>query len=219
MNSLRLSPRLAGGNHAVRRKGSFPRASPGLSAVLFGSMLITAAVWAQSSRDTPAPATQHAAQDGYATQFGVLADRNIFVKSRARPVVRDSRVPATQPEKPPPTAEESLVLRGVVIEDDGPDRMLVLRAYFEDQRNRSLVRVTTGDALARGRVIEVSIDAIAFEGDAGVVWVRIGDNLVGERSNTSTAASTPSTQPATGGDANLSDVERRMRERRQQRNQ
>lgn len=158
-------------------------------------------------------------RDDFASHFGVLADRNIFVKSRTPPVRRDDRpAPATAPARVP-TAEESLVLRGVVIEDDAGGSG-ILRAYFEDQRTRTLVRVTAGDALAKGHVVDVSIDAIAFENQGSIVWVRIGDNLLGERSNntgnTGTTTSTTSPSDGTGTpSAPLSDIERRMRERRQ----
>lgn len=191
--------------------------------------LTTAAAFAQRSRrdgssagptTSPvgaAPAT--APRDDFASQFGVLADRNIFVKSRTPPVRRDDRpAPSTQQARVP-TAEESLVLRGVVIEDDAGGTS-VLRAYFEDQRTRTLIRVTAGDPLAKGHVADVSIDAIAFENQGAILWIRIGDNLLGERSSQgaagSGAATTTSPSDDTGtSSAPLSDVERRMRERRQ----
>lgn len=204
------------------KKGTYPF----LVAVLCAATSVAVAQRTRGGNgSTTAPATApggtstSAPREDFATQFGVVADRNIFVKSRTPPVRRDDRQPTSRPERPPPSAEESLVLRGVVIEDEA-DGSTVLRAYFEDQRTRSLVRVTAGDALAKGHVVDVSIDAIAFENQGAVVWVRIGDNLLGERSNSASSSSTTSatTSPTDGtGDpaAPLSDIERRMRERRQ----
>jgi hypothetical protein len=211
-----------------RSRPSFLHRLHGIRLVVFVLCAAASLAIAQRSRDATPTTAPSAAREDFASQFGVLADRNIFVKSRTPPVRRDDRpAPSTSPARVP-TAEESLVLRGVVIEDDasgaaGQAGASVLRAYFEDQRTRTLTRVTAGDALAKGHVVDVSIDAIAFENQGNIVWVRIGDNLLGERSNNSgnagnagTSSTTTSPSDGTGTpSAPLSEVERRMRERRQ----
>lgn len=145
-----------------------------------------------------------------ADHYNVVVERNIFVRDRRKPVVASTRT--TRPATPPPSLESTLVLRGVVLEEGA------FRAYFENTSANELLRVAAGDALAKGHVVEISIDAVAFESANGLVWVKVGDNLVGSR--IASADPTPaSTSPTGPGPAGESDVARRMRERREQQQQ
>jgi hypothetical protein len=146
-------------------------------------------------------------------QYNVVIDNNIFLRERGRtysPPVR--REPDTQPATAPaPGEEQTYALRGVVFEGDD------LRAYFENLGDNTIVRVEPGDAIARGRVIEISVDAVAYESGGELTWIEIGHDLTG---TARVAATQPSgvggaTQPASGGDPRTQSVEEMMRQRRQ----
>src|SRR3954452_23104372 len=92
----------------------------------------------QSQQPTARPPT-------YSERYGVLADHNIFVRDRSR-IPRggsggfggsSSTQPSTRPVQRSP--EESLALRGVVIEEG------VLRAYVEDVNSYNMLRLSPGD--------------------------------------------------------------------------
>lgn len=148
-------------------------------------------------------------------RFAVLSDQNMFMKDRARRMSSTSRPATTRPAETILPPEKRYVLRGVVYEDD------TFHAYFENIKSSEMVQAVVGTALASGHVAELSLDAVAFENDGVLTWVKVGDDLTGGRS-TETPTSRPTvagdgaatTSPASG--AALSSVEERMRQRRQQ---
>lgn len=165
-------------------------------------VLSLAAVWAVA---------QERASD-YDKRYGVLTDRNMFLKDRPRPRQATSRPATTQRvEALPETPEMRYILRGVIIEENE------FRAYFEDRRGGA-IRVAPGDELANGHVAQIAIDAVAFEKDGAIVWIEIGHNLTGSRVATTqptTESTTTGTTAPTDGAAPGSALER-MRLRRLQ---
>ena len=110
------------------------------------------------------------------------------------------------------------MLRGVVLEEGA------FRAYFENVQENRIVQVTAGDPIARGNVVEISIDAVAFESNGAIVWVNVGDNLTGARTGaggpggaSSGSGSGSGAAPASGADPSTLSLEERMRQRRAQR--
>lgn len=127
----------------------------------------------------------------YDKRYGVLSDRNMFLKDRPRPRQMTTRPATTQRvETPPETPEMRYVLRGVIIEEDE------FHAYFEDRRG-GMSRVAPGDELANGRIAQIDINAVAFEKDGAVTWIEIGQNLTGSRVAT-TPVTESTTAPASG---------------------
>lgn len=152
----------------------------------------------------------------YRQTYGVLSESNIFLRERTRRTYVAE--PSSRPALPPAAPEKSFVLTGIVIEDGA------YRAYVEDANRRSFVRLSIGDAVARGRVVGIDIDAIAYEYDGQVSWVMLGQDLSGSQvatwSSTTLAGSAgPTTGPSDAGppldpnDPNLT-IEQRMRLRR-----
>lgn len=153
----------------------------------------------------------------YSDNYGVLKDRNMFLRERHKPYIREPRTSSPRPDITSPQAiERSTVLRGVTIENDE------LHAYLENTRTSTPIRVAPGDSLASGHVVEIAIDAIAYEVDGRTTWVEIGQNLSGARMSAEMiAASTPTTAPSTDVAPSTpspsgSSLEERMKQRRLQ---
>jgi hypothetical protein len=170
-------------------------------------------------RTEPAPR-----RESYSDRYAVLSDHNIFLRDRSRPA------PANATSQPATTRvpEESLVLTGVVIEEEG------LRAYVEDFDTYSVKKVAVGDAIARGRVLDIDINAVEYEHAGERKWIEMGSNFLGRAHTLATSvavsapattapagpgAASPSTQPS-GAPANLNDpnltLEQKMKLRRLQ---
>jgi hypothetical protein len=162
--------------------------------------------------DTPAQTTRPArpTRADFERQYNVVIDNNIFLRERGRSTSRPSWTerPATQPATAPaPSEEQSYALTGVVFE--GSD----LRAYFENLRDNTIVRVEPGETIAGGRIVEIAVDAVAYESRGNLAWIEIGHDLTGA---TRVAATQPAavTQPAgTQTDPRLQSVEEQMRAR------
>ena len=160
------------------------------------------------------------APTGYNERYAILEQRNVFVKDRSRPTSRPvSSSSSTQPTRRSP--EESLVVRGIAMEEFG------YRAYVEDLNTGNTLRLSPGDALGRGQVAAVALDAISYEFDGKKTWIDIGSDLTGRTSLASSSspyASSATTSPTTlPANINLNDpsltVEQRMRLRVQLQNQ
>jgi len=134
----------------------------------------------------------------YADRYGVLEERNMFMRDRTQKSVPPSAT--TQPAAAR-SAEESLVLTGVALEEDG------LRAYVEDTGKSTILKLAPGDVLGHGNVGEILIDAIAYDTSAGRTWVEVGDDLRGQASmllSNPTEDLAAATQPVVASDvANL----------------
>jgi hypothetical protein len=193
-----------------------------------------------------APATQRVGFDGL---YGDVVARNMFLKDRRRP--NTGAGATTQAStRPAVTPENSYVLIGVVFEEEDADEAhdpaghaeghdgqppvtrpstqqttLAVRAYFEPRGGGRILKLKPGDTIARGTIVEVQLDAVAYQaGDNPPVWVEIGQDLTGAsaRGTSSftpagtTGTGTPTTGPAPNADPSTLSVEERMRLRRQQ---
>jgi hypothetical protein len=163
-----------------------------------------------------APAALPQTQQSYRERYGIVTERNIFLRERPRfDRNNNNNGPTTAPVRTP---EQTFVLTGVVLE--GGER----RAYFEDRSKNSMLRVSVGDSLARGKIAEIDIDSVAYDGGNGrQTWVDVGSDLTGTYSPSVVASSSsdhpPSTSPADlGFDPNSPNLttEQKMKLRRVQ---
>ena len=115
----------------------------------------------------PARAADPPRRENYAEHYAVLADHNIFLRDRS---VRSLGNSATS--RPAALPEESLILTGVVFEDDG------FRAYVEE--GSRIQRLGLGDAVGRGRVSEIALDEIEYEQGSQHTWIAVGCNFLGK---------------------------------------
>jgi len=106
-------------------------------------------------------------------KYSSISEHNIFLKDRTIKPVK-----ATQPTTPAVVRqpEESLVFRGAVLDPGGDG----VRAYIEDVANGTMLRLGEGDAVARGRISDIGIDAIGYERNGEVVWIQMGSDLTGK---------------------------------------
>jgi hypothetical protein len=150
----------------------------------------------------------------FSEQFGVLYERNIFLRDRSVRRSNDDRPPSSQPARP---LEESFIVRGIVLEDGQ------FRAYVEDTARSATTRLTAGDSVARGKVTRIDIDGIEYLQGEKPVWIVAGSDLTGRTSAASSVGLDLTTTPTTGpttlpfdpNDPSLT-IEQRMRLRRMQ---
>jgi hypothetical protein len=108
--------------------------------------------------------------------YKVLWEQNMFVKDRRKPYTATSRGSFTRDgyDRPPRAPETLFALRGVVLEEGQ------FRAYLEDMTSGKMLRLNVGDAVAKGHIAEIEIDAIAYESNGQVTWVNVGTDLRGQ---------------------------------------
>lgn len=168
-------------------------------------------------RREDAPTREAGSTPDYRERYGIISEWNVFLRERRRR--REERPPETRPAFVPRPAEESYALRGVVYEDGE------FRAYIENLRTGSMMRLRMGEELARGTVSNIAMDAIEYEQGGRRVWVDVGRNLTGSLASASEPASGSEASPGAtsqpaGGAINPNDPnltpEQKMRLRRQQ---
>ena len=195
------------------------------STVVFGAAFAFAASLSNSS-----PTTKRSSN--YRDEFGVIVEKNIFMRDRSRTLYNPSSRPlSTQSTQHfTKSLEEQLVLTGIVFEDGE------YHAYVEDTSADKILRLTCGDDVAHGKITQIEIDAVQYMA-AGKApqWIDIGSDFTGHAysgfsdssyasGSSSGSSSSSSSTPATGAssqpainpnDPNLS-VEQKMRLRAQQ---
>src|SRR4051812_24493229 len=171
------------------------------SNVCFASAAVLVVAATLFAADAPAPTPANAPpKQNYNDRYNVLSERNIFLRERGvrprsnnGPSSRDSG--SSQYNRPP--AEAVFVLTGIVLEEGQ------YRAYVEDTSTGRVHRLAVGDTVARGHVLEIEIDAIAYDLNGQGTWVTIGSDLRGQPfSGFPTALSryiAASTNPSSGG--------------------
>lgn len=151
----------------------------------------------------------------YRERYGVLVERNIFLRNRSRPPARtpttNSSESGTRPSRRP---EQSYLLTGIVMEEG---RRI---AFIENTSTSSTERLAVGASIAGGKIIDVDFHHLEFESASGQrSKVEIGKTLAGgERSSsggTEVADTQPSDAPIDPNKPNLT-VEERLKLRRQQ---
>jgi hypothetical protein len=166
-------------------------------------------------------AAQAQRSDAYTSRYGMLSERNIFLKDRAHPSTKPA--PSTQSSRRDP--ERSVRLAGVVVENDG------LRAYVENSSIGTMARLAVGDSIARGKIAAIEIDGVSYESNGHTTWIEIGNDFAnhpvtvsGESysssSSSSASAEAPTTAPAGLANINPNDpnltVEQKLKLRRLQ---
>jgi hypothetical protein len=147
----------------------------------------------------------------FSEQYGLVVENNIFLRDRTRRPSGNGNA-TTRPTTPQRSPEQTVALTGIVFEDGA------FRAYFENLAAGTIFRVSPGDEVARGRVKEILIDAVAYESNGGVTWIEIGRDLTGSAAArpTATAGTGATTAPAGAEELLNADpatltVEQRMR--------
>jgi hypothetical protein len=133
----------------------------------------TAAVGASSRPATIGLSTDGSA-DGSAlpAEFTILQTHNAFA-------------PGTpQGHRPLGGPEALLIFKGVV--GAGAD----FTAFIENQAARQVIQAVVGDAVARGRIKSIDLDAIVYEVGGNSRRIEVGQNLNGE------VVAPPATQPS-----------------------
>jgi hypothetical protein len=155
---------------------------------------------------------------GFTDKYGVLWQRNIFVRDRWRSVAAPTTTEAVA------RPEQAFVLTGIVEVEQNEAGGAVLMAFVEDARAGATSRVKVGDPVARGRITQITFDSVEYEGAGHSKHIAIGMNLEGgtqiARSgfgpSTTMPASASSGSSDTGVSGAASDIEARMRQRRSQ---
>jgi hypothetical protein len=142
--------------------------------LLFGStamLLVAATIFAADPSAAPAPSKVN-----YNERYGVLSEHNIFLRERGKPA-RAAYVPSSQSsysQYTKPVPEATYVLTGIVLEEGQ------YRAYVEDTSTGRVLRLAVGDTVARGHVLEIEIDAIAYDLNGKGTWITVGSDLRGQ---------------------------------------
>lgn len=182
--------------------------------------IVTVFVLSASSVFSVAPgqsrtATEREARTSYRDEYGVLSDRNMFLRDRRKPATTS---PTSRPAEKPP--EQTFMLTGVVYEPLEGKAF----AYFEDLNANTILRVGVGEKVARGIVAGIDINAVSYERDGKYTSVLVGEDLTGAKASLGTPSSVAAEAASPGGTSvpaidpnnpNLT-TEQRMRLRRQQ---
>jgi hypothetical protein len=163
----------------------------------------------QATTQASAPGSAGRMED----QFKVLLERSIFARSGIARSVERPATTSTAPSAPQLTPEQAVVFVGVLAQDNE------YVAFAENQVTRQLMVLRTGDDVARGRVVEITLDTIAYGSGGQIKVVHLGQNLAGELAPTSSFAGSvtttaPSGTPGGTSSGPLSAVEERLRQRR-----
>jgi hypothetical protein len=165
----------------------------------------------QGATPTTAPAP---AKQSFSERYSIVSDKNIFLRDRSRPAPTTASTQSTT-HRSAAIPEESLMLTGVVLEDVG------IRAYVEDSITFRIVKLAVGDAIARGKVTDIDLDAVEYEHNGQRKWITIGCDFTGRPAqiassttyNPTEPTTSPSTQAIDPNDPNLTQ-EQRMKLRR-----
>ena len=195
-----------------RPDGGVERESPGTRPAGAGTVAP-----AGGSRSPGRPATME-------DDFKVLLDRSIFARTgTAAAVSRPPSTTSTAPSAPRLSPEQAVVFIGVIAQDDE------YVAFAENQETRQIMILRNGDDVARGKVVAITLDTIAYGTGGTIKEVHLGQNLAGELVNSSFTAGgsyagttgAPATSPATAAPSTAgmtpeqAAVLERLRQRRQ----
>jgi len=151
-------------------------------------------------------------------KYKVLAERNLFLRNRTRPVKR------SDPGKPRPPAnpELDIVLTGII--QSGTEFI----ALIEDNGSGVTTEVRAGGKVAAGLLKDITLDYVEYEVKGNLRKIKLGMNLAGGESSRTSA---PSSNDGTTGESTASSAEssgskgiskgkeseilKRLRERRQ----
>ena len=155
-----------------------------------------------------------------AAAFSAARTRSIFVKGE-QSLVSESG-PSVRPPvsaSPPVRPQQTMVFNGVTVVGDRPEAMI------EDTAAHKVFNVRVGEALAGGRVLDITFDNLDYQGTGKVVHVGIGDNLdgtpaaPGDDAAPTAGATAPADAAGTLGNTvglSTDDILAKMKRRRQQ---
>jgi len=165
---------------------------------------------AGSARPTSAAATPPQVRfvpKPMSSDYALLNSRSIFVKGRPRVIgSREDGAPDTQ-RADGPKQEAVVVLNGITEADDE------VVAFMENTSTGEIFRARVGEPVAKGRVVQITLDGLEYEADGGVFRVEIGQSLALARreatSRPAGAAGGPATNPT-----EMDEVLERLRRKR-----
>ena len=118
----------------------------------------------------PAPARSTRMEDRYP----VLLERSIFAKSGAARAAERPPATSTAPAVKPLSPEQTIVFIGVLAQDHE------YVAFAENRSNNQLMILRTGDDVAGGKVVGITLDTMAYGAGGAIKEVHLGQNLAGE---------------------------------------
>jgi hypothetical protein len=162
-------------------------------------------VWSQGADEA-----DRGSERAYTEKFGVITQRNIFLRNRSRPRSENDG-PRRDPRPAPRKAEQALILTGIVQEDER------LIAFIENVDTGATHRVGLGEAIAAGKITAMAFDAAEFEMAGKRIRVEVGHNLEGGVAEAPTISAT--TQGTSSpSDAAVAAIEAKLKQKRQQEN-
>jgi len=165
----------------------------------------------QALLPTTAPTTRPRFLPG---DFAILDTRSIFLKGHVSPATAAPAGNASPSAVTSNSPESSIVFSGVTASDG------VLAAMFEDTTAGKIVLCKAGDAIARGKLTQITLDAVTYETPGRTTRVQVGQTLdAGEAPAVASRASitidssgNPTTAPSSSNDV----LERLRAKRRQE---
>jgi hypothetical protein len=170
----------------------------------------------------------------YPRQYSAMLSRSIFIKGRQQ--VFDSGAIGERPPRPdlastaPSGPTSSSFSEGMLVFNGASDANGHLVAFIENTGMNQIARYHVGDPVgqgAQGRITAITLDSIDYSVGSRVTHVGLGQNLNGQdvqilttqpvaETFGSSGGAPGTTQPSsiTPGGTPLSDIERRMREKR-----
>lgn len=125
-------------------------------------------------------------------EFKVLLERSIFARTGRAVENRPPTTTTTAPAAPPPMSPEQAVLFVGVLAQDNE-----YVAFAENQNTNQLMALRTGDDVARGRIVAITLDTLAYGTGGNIKVIHLGHNLAGELVAPMIAAGgSPTTGPA-----------------------
>ena len=179
------------------------------ASIAVGAVAIAQAPQAPQAAPTTRPAAP-IVRPSFRDRYQMLTDHNIFMRERRSARDRDrDRSSTTQYQRTP---EQTYVLTGIVLEAGQR------RAYMEDRERGGLIKLSIGDTIARGKIADIDIDAVAYEQNGKQQWITIGTDLTGAAPpppavNPLTATTGPTTLPFDPNSPDLT-IEQKMQLRR-----
>jgi hypothetical protein len=175
----------------------------------------TAQPSAAQSRQNPSTSPARAAR--MEDQYKLLLERSIFARSGAARAVERTTTTSTAPAVKPLSPEQTIVFIGVLAQDHE------YVAFAENRSNNQLMILRTGDDVAKGKVVGITLDTMAYGVAGAIKEVHLGQNLAGEvvapgyAAGGATATAAPGAATATPGAAvppGKESVAEQMRQRR-----
>ena len=107
-------------------------------------------------------------------RYKLLLERSIFARSGAARAAERPSTTSTAPAVKPLSPEQTIVFIGVLAQDNE------YVAFAENRSNNQLMILRTGDDIAKGKVVGITLDTMAYGAAGAIKEVHLGQNLAGE---------------------------------------